>query len=195
MTEQVLARIEIPDFKEHIELSKARRAKYFIKAKADKLPKKYQAKEYSFNKQGILVDSVTKEKIIANSKSVGTPKLWKVNGQDLYNGVLNPFVRNKATSEIHQYIRPYLKGLEKIVLAEEEFIRIHLEIWDVPGAGNWDCSNKWPWIKWFEDTLTESKKLPDDSIIYIRDSGRIIFKEISDVKERKLVFVITKYKD
>jgi len=38
-------------------------------------------------------------------------------------------------------------------------------------------------------------KLPDDSIIYIRDSGRIIFKEISDVKERKLVFVITKYKD
>ena len=105
-------------------------------------------------------------------------------------------MRKKAAGWAHQYLRPYIKKLKKITLKEGEYLGIRLEIYDLPGKRNWDVSNKWPWIKWFEDTLTELNKIKDDSIEYIRDSGRIIYHELKDedVKERKLVFTIFKNK-
>ncbi len=164
--EELLYRIEIPDFKEHVELSKSRRAKYYYKNKGvDKLPKKYQGKEYVFDKSGILIHKLTKEKIISNPKSEGTPKLWKISGNEIFSYSIHYQNRNKATSWAHQYLRSFIKLIDKIVLEKNEYLRLHLEIYDIAGKANWDVDNKWPWHKWFQDTLVECKKIPDDTMM------------------------------
>ena len=58
----------------------------------------------------------------------------------------------------------------------------------------WDCDNKWPWAKWFNDTLTEHKKWTDDDIRYVRFAGGTEYVEVDDKKKKKFEFVITKIK-
>jgi len=105
---------------------------------------------------------------------------------------MHPMARKKAAGWAHQYLRPFIKSFKPVKLRKNEFVAVELEIHDVIGKGDWDVSNKWPWIKWFEDTLVEMRKLPDDCVRYVRDSGRIIFYEIADAKDKKLVFNVYK---
>ncbi len=162
---ETIAEITIPEFNEYVVLSNKRRTKK---------------------------DSSGK---ILNPKSAGTPRLWKINGQDLYSGNMHPMMRKKAAGWAHSYLRPYLKSIPKITLLEGQFLSIQLTIYDVIVKANWDVSNKWPWIKWFEDTLVELGKIPDDCILYVRDSGRIIFHPVNTPEEKKLVFNIKKYSE
>lgn len=113
--------------------------------------------------------------------------------QDLYSGNMHPMARKKAAGWAHQYLRPYVRKLKKITFDDETYLAIQVEIFNVEGKGDWDVSNKWPWIKWFEDTLTELKKIPDDCVKYVRDSGRVIFHPIEDESQKKLVFSIFKH--
>jgi hypothetical protein len=101
--------------------------------------------------------------------------------------------RKKAASWVHQYLRPYLQKTKKILIPEGKYLSIRAEIHNIPEKANWDVSNKWPWIKWFEDTLVELKKIPDDSIQYVRDSGRITFIETATEAEKKIVFSVSIY--
>jgi hypothetical protein len=115
--------------------------------------------------------------------------------QDLYSGNMHPMSRKKAAGWVHQYLRPYIKHVKRISLKKDEYLRIKLDMYELVGKGNWDVSNKWPWIKWFEDTLTENNKIKDDCIEYIRDSGQIRFHPVKSESERKLVFTIYKYEE
>ncbi len=115
--------------------------------------------------------------------------------QDLYSGNMHPMSRKKAAGWAHQYMRPFLKKIKRIKLKEGEYLRIELELYDLQRKKDWDVSNKWPWIKWFEDTLVELKKIPDDCIQFVRDTGRIIYIPVDDDEHRKLRFIITKYEE
>lgn len=164
MSETVISIVTIPKYNEYVVLSERRRAK---------------------------VDKITGK--ILNPRSAGTPKLWKVNGQALYSGNMHPMTRKKAAGWAHQYLRPYLRKVRRITLNKDEYLRLQLDIYDVKGRENWDVSNKWPWIKWFEDTLVELRKIPDDCIKYVRDTGRIRYIPVDDEEHRKLVYTIIKY--
>lgn len=164
-----ICRVEIEDFQEHVELTKTRK------------------KKYKLDKEGM--------KVLANPRSFDKPRLWKVAGQALYNATLHRNARNKASSWAHQYFRPFIKDMPKLDIKKGQYLSLHLELHDVAGEENWDCDNKWPWIKWFQDTLVESKKIPGDDIRYIRDSGRIIFREIEEGQKRKMVFIISEYQN
>tara|TARA_R100000951_G_scaffold59067_1_gene49740 strand:- start:158 stop:664 length:507 start_codon:yes stop_codon:yes gene_type:complete len=140
-------------------------------------------------------------------------KYIKINGQNIYNGRLHPFARAKMVKEMHEYVKPFidkeLKGRDLSLLCP---LSICLEVHAPINYGNvrmlktglswkpakddfiakWDADNLWIWGKIFNDTLTEGNHIEDDSVSFITDSGRVKFREVKDLKDRKLVFVISK---
>jgi len=140
-------------------------------------------------------------------------KYLKINGQAIYNGSLHPFTRAKVVKQMHEYVKPFideeLKGRDLSRLFPLSIrLEVHVPInyssvrrlkgeirWSPPKDGyiaNWDVDNLWIWGKVFNDELTESEYITDDSVSYVTDSGGVRFKEVATFKERKLVFVITK---
>lgn len=140
-------------------------------------------------------------------------KYIKINGQSIYNGRLNPFTRAKMVKQMHEYVRPYInKELKGRDLSRLYPLSIHLEFHAPINYGNvrllktgiswkpalpdfkatWDVDNMWIWGKIFNDELTESGYIEDDSVSFVTSSGRVQFKEVADFRDRKLVFVITK---
>ncbi len=142
-----------------------------------------------------LTDMSTGEKVISNPIAKDKPRFWKINGQALYSGTMHHRQRATVAIKVHEYLSAYIKDLPVITTAPGEMLTVRAIIYDIYPqniATVWDCSNKWPWIKWFEDTLVEHGKIEDDSIDFVRSSGTVSFREITDLKERKLCFVIEK---
>lgn len=140
-------------------------------------------------------------------------KYIKINGQAIYNGRLNPFTRASMVKQMHEYVKPYIdKELKGRDLSRLYPLSICLEVhcpinygnvrmlkgivrWKAPKSdfkATWDADNLWIWGKIFNDELTESGYIEDDSVSYVTDSGRVKFREVKTFKERKLVFVISK---
>ena len=189
--------IKIPEFKTKFEISHSRRAKYYIMD--DKIPKKYQAQTYSaggwyddYDSGGNLL--INKKKVIKNTRVAGTPKYWVLNGQSLYSGNMHQMVRNKVTNLVHEYLSSFIGEVVPIELKTGEYLKIRCILSELKGVANWDCSNKWPWIKWFEDTMVESGKILDDKITVVRESGSIYFHEVENISERSIIFVVEKFK-
>lgn len=159
-------KIEIPYF-DKIEISKKRKAKYYT-IKDKKIPKKIQNNS-TIN--GIFVD-IEGNKILKNKKSIDKPRYITINGQSIYNGKLMGHARNLVARKVKEIYNPYISSLPKII---SNNISIELEIRLTNTKYNWDCSNKWIYIKWFEDILVEKGIIPDDNIEYIKSSGKITF--------------------
>ena len=184
--------IKIPEFKTKFEISHSRRAKYYTVA--DPLPKKYADDvSYQFNGDSILVDLITGKKVIKNTRVAGTPKYWTLNGQSLYSGNMHQMVRNKVTNLVHEYLSSFIGEVVPIELKTGEYLKIRCILSELKGVANWDCSNKWPWIKWFEDTMVESGKISEDKITVVRSSGEIYFHEVENISERSITFVVEKF--
>lgn len=187
MERSLICKIEVPLYPTHIELSKKRRAKYYVKGKGKKkIPKKYA--NLKFNKKGILVHK-DGTPVIANPKSVGTPNLKKINGQEIYSG-MPAYTRAKIVDSLKKYFKKCIKGTDPI----EEFpVQLEMELHDEIGAGNWDLDNLWIYNKCFQDALVDSGILPDDHIRYISKPAAPMFIPIPDTKYRKMVWRI--YRD
>ena len=186
-------KIIIPNYEEKVPISKRRRAKYYKKRDLSKnnIAKKYtngvKNGTYSYDKQGYLVDQ-SKNRVLANPLSAGTPKYWTINGQRMYDGTLHYTARSKITRWMHEYLKQYIEELPVIKLQKGEFLRVWVDMYKPLQVQNWDCDNQWPWTKWFLDTCVELGKIPDDSVQIVRSSGQVTYIP-SD--ERKLVFNIT----
>lgn len=64
-----------------------------------------------------------------------------------------------------------------------------------PNNQKWDVGNYgMVWDKAFLDCIVEKGLLPDDSVTYIRSSGKVTFFPVNSLEERKIVFIIKKYK-
>ena len=113
---------------------------------------------------------------------------------------------------MHTYIQQYIpNGLDIRKMAPLKLkLEVHTVInhgdirmykgdlrWRPPKKGyiaRWDVDNLWIWIKSFQDTIVEMGLIDDDNCNVIPNTGEIEFIPVETLKERKLVFIITKYK-
>ena len=103
-----------------------------------KIPKKYQTSDYSFDKNDILINKLTKEPVIKNSRSAGTERSIKISGQDFWSGV-NCHIRSKISKELKKFFYEILRDIPKIDDCDYP-IGIELDIYDVI-EGNQDIDN------------------------------------------------------
>lgn len=188
---KLLSEVHIPNYPSKIKVSEARRARYYIKGKTKKkVPKKYDPTihptKFFWDSKGYLIEKSTGERVIANPRSVGTPRYWVVNFQDIWNQNLVHSNRAHIINILKDELRPYIKTVKRIT----EFpIRFEIFLYDIEMRV--DVSNKGVvYTKVIEDLLVAEGKIPDDNSTYINDTGRCKFVKINKESERKMVIKI-----
>src|SRR5690606_9840707 len=111
---------------------------------------------------GFLVDVATGQPIIANTKTVGKPRFWVVNFQDIWNQTVTKMRRAFLINKLKDILKPFIENSVKIT---EYPVEIRIYIFDT--NINTDISNKGViYIKVIEDLLVKTNRLTDDSINY-----------------------------
>jgi hypothetical protein len=127
----------LDNYLEYITLSNKRRPIFYKRGVP--IPKKYKKEDYGFNKEGILINKESSEKVIKNVRSAGTPKLKKISGQDIWVGL--PFhLRTKIAREVKLYFLNELNDLQKI---DPKLFPIGVDMTFVKSIdkNNWDIDN------------------------------------------------------
>lgn len=198
----LLASLTIPQFITKVQISKKRRAKYYsnIKGKgvSKKVPKKYRTDQYSYNKNGWLVDE-NGTRLIANPRVAGKPKYQILSGNKLLSGYGSPHIRAKLVRELRAFYRPFVQRHIKEHGPLTTFpIRVEWDCYTiVDDDPNWDVGNLFFYYKYFEDALhkdheDEPKKyaamIPEDTVKYIihPPGARII--PVDNWEDRKFEF-------
>lgn len=164
-------------------MSNSRRPKYYLSS--EKIPKKYAG--YDFDRKGRLI-TPDGQPILRNARSVNTPRMRKINGQEFYSGVTRPAMRVKIVNAIKDSFRPYVADMPRL----RQFpIQLMCEYHDLPGRADWDLDNKWIYCKVFQDLLVQDSKLPDDNIKYVSRAAAMEFFPVEHEDDRKLVFIIS----
>lgn len=176
-------------------LSKSQKPKYWLFKDLAKIPKKYRhnlSTEALVIGKMIYAKTTDNERIIKNTKSLGKPKVWTLNGQMLYSGVMHHSLRAKIRDHYHKLFRGCIKdaNLKAIDIPLGSSLKISVDIYELNKGHLPDALNLWPLIKWFEDTLVELGIIPDDSPKYVRSSGENTYIWVDNENERKLVFKI-----
>lgn len=166
-------KVIIKNFSEYVKISDKRQVKPFFKGKR-KLPKKYETKDYIWDIKGRLISSTTGEIIPSNPIVAGTKRMWRINGQDIYNQKIKHSARHGIMSKLHEMFSPYLKNIPKIInfpikLEINFFILDNNKI--KTREKNIDNDNKWLYNKVVQDTLTELGIIPDDGPYYINGNN------------------------
>lgn len=159
----------------------------------------------------ILINKITKEKIIANQSQVGKPSFKLISGQDIFSGNLREHLRGTIFQAIKQSFLPYVKDMPII---SNYPVRIKMYVYDTVKSFNdstlknevgqrWDLGNRaYPYGKAFLDLLVtgtdgtnkimEPKLIDDDRLHVTEDPQGGIFCPLrnNDDSRRKLVFII-----
>jgi hypothetical protein len=203
-------RVIIKDYLTHVELSKARRAKYYNATdfQNDTIPKKYLKDGIEFDKKGRACNAKTKEVIVRNTRTAGTPRYWKINGQDLWSGNLHHATRSKMNEQLHKH---FSKAIIEQIQVEQKTSVIPLKpnervfisfLFKGKVEQSQDIDNlAIIYVKTFVDTMTQySNKnqsgiqklglIPDDNVKYVRG----ISYEFEESSERQLEITIKKIK-
>ena len=196
MTEEPLATIEIPRYLTKIKVSKARRAKYYKKGSKN-IPKKYRGEGYTFDKRGFLIGP-DGNRVVANPRTAGKPRYETLSGNKLTSGYATPFTRNKISSALKDFYRPFVRQLEPLGL--EDFpIRIEWDFYTTVDVANFDMGNFWFYYKYFEDSLHETEDhrgntfepiIPDDNVRYVTHPPGPRLFPVDDFEDRRFVFRI-----
>lgn len=166
----IVQTITLP-YLEKILISKKRNPRYYNKIKkkgTNKIPPSYISKigtKYEIDKDGFLLNIITKQRIISNPRTVGQAKFWPINFQGLYSNFVYPQLRAGYINQIKDHIRPYFHSLNKVVTfpIKVEFTIYSKEL-------KIDVDNKSVlYIKCYQDLLTKEKIIPDDSSEYINN--------------------------
>lgn len=178
----IIQELVIPKYITRVILSNQRRKKYFIKG--DKLPKKYQKSDFTWNRKGFLVSS-DGERVIKNPRVAGTPKHEVLSGNKITSGYATPHIRNKISGALKDFYRPHVRRMIPIT----EFpLRIEWEFWTTVDPANFDMSNFWFYYKYFEDTLVTEGIIPDDSVQFVTSPAAPILVPVENFEDRKFVF-------
>ena len=186
--------VVIPQWKDRVAFSQRTKNKFWEWKDRDKLPKKYKdilastplisgSKAYCVGSDGSGV-------MLKNTKKAGTPNEWVLNGQTLYNAVLNWRQRKIVAKYYHDYFSGYIKAQLTPIKFNGEVLSVSCDIYEVQRGQMPDVSNMWLLEKFFEDALQECGIIPDDSPKYIMESGRKRYHWVESEEERKLVFTI-----
>ena len=138
-------------------------------------------------------------------------KYMKISGQRMFVGV-NHYIRDAIVKRMHHFIEQHIP--EDLELGEGPFrirMRFHAPAnygtvkrirgkisWKEPKEGyvcTWDADNMWIWGKCFNDVLVNNGHLHDDNVHIVRASGEVEFVPVDTLDERKIEFIISKYKD
>ena len=177
---------DINNFIEEIELSKRRRPQYY--RENARIPKKYLGESYFFDKNGILTEIESGERVIKNSRSVGTPNVKRINGQYFWTGA-NPHIRRKIKREMAEFFLRYMHAIPTVGSTQYP-IGVRIDLHDVVNKGS-DLDNFiYLYRKVLHDVLTANDMshraiIIDDSKEYIQDIPTR-FHPIEDHDARKL---------
>jgi hypothetical protein len=185
-----MIQIRIPSYLRQVQVSKARRKKYFENSSPDKYPKMYQNnRRYGF-KDGKLYDFVSMEYVVANSKAAGKPRFVPVNGnvimrmhKDVLWGKVMPALDEMFSNALK-------KQMSSWSLLETPFPwKISLEFRTHYGFADWDIDNPWIYEKCFHDALKRHMGI-EDSILKITNGGEKKFRPIRSMDEPELIIRI-----
>ena len=173
--------ITIPRYLTRIQVARARRAKYFTKTSI-KIPKKYD--DLEFNRKGFLVD-IDGNRIIANPRTAGKPRYETLSGNKLTSGYATPFTRTMISNKLKDFYRPFVKSMRVMT---DLPIRMEWDFYTTVDKPNFDLSNFWFYLKYFEDTLVSEGIIPDDSVQFITHSASPRLIPVNKFAQRKFVF-------
>ena len=147
-------RVEIPEWANTYQKSAKAAPKYWEHKNRDKLPKKHAERlcvtPLIIGKKAYCCDSEG-QRFLKNTKTVGKPNLWILNGQDLYNATVNWRLRKTIAQFYHKYFSNYIKAqLQPIELKEGEKFSISCDIYEIKRSPMPDASNMWLLEKFFE---------------------------------------------
>jgi hypothetical protein len=189
--EQILCKVEIPDYIERIQLSKKRRPRFY--QKGDNIPKRFRDERFfNFNHRGFLVNVQTDEKILANPRAAGTPREKKISGQDIWSG-MDHHLRSKIARELKAYFtdkyrKSRIKGLKRSMYP----IGVCMDFYKPIGEGDWDLDNHA--LIYRKCSLDALKGyIEDDSVVYVREIPTRYFP-IDAGEQTKIIITIYKLK-
>lgn len=190
----LIQKIVIPNYPDELLMANSMRPKYYIAewsvAKGEKnIPKSFLNEEkYYFSDKGILMNRSTGLPQLKNSKSVGKPRMWKVNFQDIWNQSITRMARAIRTEKLKEIFRSYI---EQFNIITEFPIEVSIILYNT--GFKIDTSNKGViYIKIIEDLLQELKKIPNDSINYVNCSGRTKCILVENKEEIRMEIYINK---
>lgn len=184
----IIQKITLP-YLEKILISKKRKPRYYntIKRKGtNKIPKTYLEKvgtKYEIDKDGFLLDRLTRQRIISNPRTVGEPKYWHINFQGLYSNFVYPQVRAGYINQIKDHIRPYFHSFNKVITFP---IKVEFTIYSKEQKIDID-NRSVLYIKCFQDLLTKEGIIPDDSSEYINNIEYKWVKSSREEMEFKII--------
>lgn len=190
-----ILKINIPEFNEYIRIAEKKILKPFIKDGKKKIPKKYQSDIYEWNKIGKLVFKDTKQLVPSNPLTVGKPRDWRINGQDIYNQKVKHSNRGALMQKMHEKFRPYLEGIKFDDNIYPLTLKINFYVLDnnkqEGRERNIDNDNRWIYNKVIQDTLVELKVIPDDNPYYINGNQSTTYF-VEDPKDVRLEIILGK---
>ncbi len=166
------------DFIPKLQLSKSRRAVYYTLGDHinGKLPKKFYIKNIpvknvlSFDyewRNSSLFNKKDNCFVIKNSKTVGKPRYWVINGQDIYSGKFSPKSRSGLMIKLHEYFKEIIKDCPKFMIKPNERYRLHLTWFILDSKVYPDPDNLWIYEKVINDVLVKDLSIViDDSCVF-----------------------------
>ena len=134
-----IIQVVIPHYIHEVAISKQRRAQYYYYG--DLIPKKYQTDDGRYkiipNKNGVLTDLTTMEKIVKNTKSVGKPRYWRIAGNDILSGI-DYNLRSKVFKEVKRY---FYEQFQDVPIIDNKYypLGIGMDFYDT--LGDYDLDN------------------------------------------------------
>lgn len=183
--------ISYPDFTEYLMISKKRAVKPFKKGSKKAIPLKYQTDAHAWDAKDRLIDERTGEVIASNPQLAGKPRMWRINGQDLYNAVVGPQQRKSIMEKLHALYEPYFN--KNGVVGRNRFpLQLFLDFYILDNdtikdkTKNLDNDNKWIWEKFIQDCMVSAGLLPVDEPWVINDNRKRT-NFVTDARDVKLV--------
>lgn len=181
-----LITITIPKFAREIKVTNARRAKYYHES--ENIPKKYQNSDYNWllhKGKTVLCNLITKEPVIKNPTTAGTPRFETINGNDLWSGAKRDDYKDifKASIQVWFWECIKLLNLEKTNLNESLYpLQIELIFYTYKEEQDLDNLDLW-YRKCFLDAIQDVytfKETPRKLIEtrFIRNDNTKIVKSI-----------------
>lgn len=184
----IVQTITLP-YLEKLLIANKRAARFYNTSKrkgTNKIPRTYLDKvgtKYDIDKDGFLLDRLTKQRIVSNPRTVGLQRFWVINFQGLYSNIVYPVTRAIYMSQIKDHIRPYLQTLNKV-----NTFPVKIELTIYCNEMNVDVDNKCViFVKCFQDMLTKEKIIPDDSSKYINNVEYKWIKSNREEMEFKII--------
>ena len=206
--EKELLKIEIPDFITKIKTANARKAIYYEKSgkhvptesklkhitPLGKCKYEWLSKYIGTRHKIVLCDIKTKEPLVKNSRSAGTPRYLVIKGNTIYAGIGGFINRMIIINGIKNDFRQYFKGNSKIInypiyLVFTMYDELNLKTTKSKSKSQ-DLDNRLSiYIKASQDLMKEVGIIIDDDLSYIRKTTY----EFIESKKRKLVITGYKY--